>query len=390
MTEKNPSVESLSCSNSTNASFSESLLQDLNALKNKNIMIISKNFEQKIPDILSFLQNDSNLAINKISIIKYLQNLFSAIEINSEIFLRKFSSEKEKLNLYQIIIGQYISYSNSSNFPNDENDYRKELLQLFGILLSQVTINRESYHYILSFLLKYINEKNNHFNLDENDQDKEVFHLTAEHLSRILMLLQKFYQFLDQSKLSLNYFFFSGESESSITIQNKNSPKDNKKLLTLEDNLCILMFIKVFPSEYIKTVYNNRTEFKLLELKFNEKNKDKDIYINIDENNNLTTSFTSGGLAKLSENDTNWLLAKFKRKKRNKVKLYLNGRKIKYKKDKEKDKDKDKEEIKEIVLFKNFIGICYNFLIFKTKKKEIFPKFLENEVKKIILKLAQM
>ena len=382
MTEKNPSVESLSYSNSTNASFSESLLQDLNALKNKNIMIISKNFEQKIPDILSFLQNDSNLAINKISIIKYLQNLFSAIEINSEIFLRKFSSEKEKLNLYQIIIGQYISYSNSSNFPNDENDYRKELLQLFGILLSQVTINRESYHYILSFLLKYINEKNNHFNLDENDQDKEVFHLTAEHLSRILMLLQKFYQFLDQSKLSLNYFFFSGESESSITIQNKNSPKDNKKLLTLEDNLCILMFIKVFPSEYIKTVYTNRTEFKLLELKFNEKNKDKDIYINIDENNNLTTSFTSGGLAKLSENDTNWLLVKFKRKKRNKVKLYLNGRKIKYKKDKEKDKDKDKEEIKEIVLFKNFIGICYNFLIFKTKKKEIFPKFLENEVKK--------
>ena len=277
MTEKNPSVESLSYSNSTNASFSESLLQDFNALKNKNIMIISKNFEQKIPDILSFLQNDSNLAINKITIIKYLQNLFSTIEINSEIFLRKFSSEKEKLNLYQIIIGQYISYSNSSNFPNDENDYRKELLQLFGILLSQVTINRESYHYILSFLLKYINEKNNHFNLDENNQDKEAFHLTAEHLSRILMLLQKFYQFLDMSKLSLNYFFFSGESESTITIQNKNSPKDNKKLLTLEDNLCILLFIKVFPSEYIKAVYTNRTEFKLLELKFNEKNKDKDI-----------------------------------------------------------------------------------------------------------------
>ena len=143
------------------------------------------------------------------------------------------------------------------------------------------------------------------------------------------------------------------------------------------------MFIKVFPSEYIKITYPNTT-FRLLELKFNEKNKDKDISIDIDMDNNLVASFMSGTNAKLSEHDTNWLLIKFKKKKRIKVKLYLNGRKIYYKKDKDKDKDKfkDKEEIKEIVLFKNFIGICYNFMIFKTKKKEIYPKFLENEAKR--------
>ena len=266
MTEKAPSQESLNISNSTNVSFSESLLQDINSFKNKNLVIISKNFEQKIPELLSFLQNNANLAVNKISIVKYLQSLFLSININSEIFLRKYSSDKEKLNLYQIIIEQYISYSNNSNFQNDENDYRKELLILFGILLSQVTINRESYHYILSFLLKFINEKNNNINIAEEEPDEEAFHLTAEHLSRILTLLQRFYQFLDQSKLSLNYFFFSGESESSITIPNKNSIKDNKKLLTLEDNLCILLFIKVFPSEYIKTAYSRAT-FNLLELK---------------------------------------------------------------------------------------------------------------------------
>ena len=384
MTEKNSSQDSLNYSSSTNISFSESILQDINTLKNKNLVIISKNFEQKIPEILSFLQNDSNLAINKLIIVKYLQNLFLTININSEIFIRKYSSEKEKLNLYQIIIEQYISYTNSSNFKNDENDYRKELLVLFEILLQQVTINRESYHYILSFLLKFVNEKNNN-NLIKKEEDpyEDEFHLTSEHLKRILILLQKFYQFLDESKMSLNYFYFSGENESSITIQNKNSIKDNKKLLTLEDNLCILMFIKVFPSEYIKITYPNTT-FRLLELKFNEKNKDKDISIDIDMDNNLVASFMSGTNAKLSEHDTNWLLIKFKKKKRIKVKLYLNGRKIYYKKDKDKDKDKfkDKEEIKEIVLFKNFIGICYNFMIFKTKKKEIYPKFLENEVKR--------
>ena len=383
MSEKNLSQDSLSYSSSTNKSISETLLQDINHLNSKNFFIISKNFETKIPDILSYLQNNSNLALNKIIIVKFLQNMFLTININSEIFLRKLSTEKEKLNLYQIIIGQYISYTNNSNNKKDENDYRKELLVLFDILLSQVSINRESYHYILSFLIKFLNEKNNYTNLAiKEDEDEEVFHLNAEHLKRILTLLQKFYQFIDEDKMSLNYFFFSGESESSITIQNKNSIKDNKKLLTLEDNLCILMFIRVFPSEYIKMAYP-QTTFNLLELKFNDKNKDKDISINIDANNNLMANFVSDTLAKLSECDTNWLLIKFKKKKKIKVKFYLNGRKIYYKKDKDKNnKEKDKEEIKEIILFKNFIGICYNFMIFKTKKKEVYPKFLDNEVKK--------
>ena len=393
MSEKTSSQESITCSNSSrNVSFSESLLQDINYFKNKNIVIITKNFEQRIPDILAFLQNNLNLAIHKIQIVKYLQNLFLSISINSEIFLRKLSSEKEKLNLYQIIIEEYIYYTNSSNFQNDEIDYRNELLSLFDILLSQVTMDRESYHHILSFLLRFINEKNNKFdlgltptpNISDGETQKEEIHLTDKHLTRILTLLQRFYQFLDDIKLSMNYFFFSGDPETSIIIHNKNSVKDNKKLLTLEDNLCVLMFIKLFPSEHIKAAGCPQTNSKLIELKFNEKNKDKDISIELNMDNNLWTNFTIGPLVKLSENTTNWLLVKFKKKKRIKVKMYLNGNKIKYNnKDRDKEKDKDKEEIKEIILFKNFIGICYNFMIFKTKKKkEILPKFLENELLK--------
>ena len=216
MSEKTTSQESITCSSSSrNVSFSESLLQEINTFKNKNIVIITKNFEQKIPDILSFLQNNSNLAINKTQIVKYLQSLFLSIDINSEIFLRKFSYEKEKLNLYQIIIEQYIYYTNSCNFENDENDYRKELLSLFDILLSQVTMDRESYHHILSFLLRYIDEKNNKLglkkfsNLPVEENEKEEIILTAEHLTRILTLLQRFYQFLDEIKLSMNYFFLA-------------------------------------------------------------------------------------------------------------------------------------------------------------------------------------
>ena len=55
-------------SSSTSISTSESIIQDI--AKNKNIFIITKNIEQRIIEILSYLQSDSNLATNKILILK--------------------------------------------------------------------------------------------------------------------------------------------------------------------------------------------------------------------------------------------------------------------------------------------------------------------------------
>ena len=116
-------------SSSTSISTSESIIQDIT--KNKNIFIITKNIEQRIIEILSYLQSDSNLATNKILILKYLQSLFISIEFNSEIFSRKFIKEKEKLNIYKIIINQYIFYSNPANTKIDEDNYRSDLQTLF-------------------------------------------------------------------------------------------------------------------------------------------------------------------------------------------------------------------------------------------------------------------
>ena len=89
-----------------------STIQYINVLKNKNIMIITKEFEQTIPEILTFLKNDSNLAKDKLIILNYLESLFTSISINSEIFLKKESISKE--NLYEIIIYEYILYTNKS------------------------------------------------------------------------------------------------------------------------------------------------------------------------------------------------------------------------------------------------------------------------------------
>ena len=375
-------------SNSTSNSFTETLIQDLP--KMKNIFIISKNLESKIVDILSYLQSDNNLANNKIQILNYLQSLFLKVEFNSEIFIRKFINDKERLNLFKIIIYQFILYTNPGNTKIEEENYRSELHNIFILLLSKITVDRDIYHYILSFLVYFINEKNitnainKKINSSSNEyiQDEPLIVFKSEHLSRVLELLRIFYKYLRPSNEISNYFFFSGESDSSILIPNKENPKDhNKKLLNLDDTLCFMLFIKVLPSEYIKAVYP-KVIFRLLELRFNDKNK-KNLNINIDIDNNLTTSYTDKPLYKLSDSETNCIIIKFNNNKKKKVinsEIHAGFNKIELppipdESDKEKS-GKSKDEIKEVVLFKNFIGICSNIIIYKEKKNEGLPKFL--------------
>ena len=74
-------------SSSTTVSVTDSITQDIS--KVKNTYLIPKNIIQRISEILSYIQSDSNSANNKIPILKYLQSLFLSVEFNSEIFSRK-------------------------------------------------------------------------------------------------------------------------------------------------------------------------------------------------------------------------------------------------------------------------------------------------------------
>ena len=350
----------------SNNNLSEKIIEDINLYEKKDISIISKSFEATISEFLSFLIDEKNLAIFKIKIIKFLQSLFIKNEINSEIISRNCILHKNNLDIYKIIIHEYIVYKNNSNFPEDEQSYRRELLVLIDILMTQITFERESYHYILSFLINFLNVKNG--NMDCGQE----FPINSEILNRILILLQKYYHPFDISKFYGNFFFFNGESESSITINNKINNKENKKLLNLEDKLCILLFIKVFPSEEIKSS-ENKNNISILKLKLFEKKKEDEISIGTDFDNNLITNISNKPIAKLLEKETNCILIKVKKKKKIVIKLYLNGKKI-YK---EKSIEKDKVEIKQLIFFQNFTGICYNCLIFKNS----CPKYILNALK---------
>ena len=222
-------------SNSTNTSFTDNMIQEINSLKSKEIYLISKNFEAKIPELLSYLNNESNSISNKLLILKYIENLFTKICYNSEIFSSKLSNDKEKLNLFQIIINQYITS------PSDKDEYLRELKGLFSLLISQITFDRETYRYIFSFLINYINKCNNNGVINDNMTPSPDNTLTSEQLSRILQMLQIYYQSMQTIDEPYNYFYFNGESDNSITISNKDNIKANKKYFNIDESLNILM-----------------------------------------------------------------------------------------------------------------------------------------------------
>ena len=388
--DKNLNEDSIISTSTTISVITEPITQDIS--KNKNVFIISKSLEQRITEILSYLQSDENLAKNKISIVKYLQSLFLSVEFNSEIFSRKTTNEKEKLNLYKVIIQQYIFYTNPSNEKADEENYRGDLQNLFLLLLSQVPLEKDTYHYILSPLINFIKEKNimnsNKKNIPGNNnsvENEQVINFTSEHLKRVLVLLKYFYGYYKNEQSGsgvLNYFFFSGDSDSNIIIPNKENPSDNnKKILNLDETLCVMMFIKVLQSEYIKAVYP-KINFKLLELRFQDNSNT--ISINIDIDNQITIPNVKEPLIKLVENEMNCVLIKFNlNKKKSLINCEINVgfNKIDVQPIPIIDSDKEKNqkvnnEIKDIVLFKNFIGICSNIILYKEKKNEGLPKFL--------------
>ena len=89
----------------------QKLLNDIKEYSNKNLYIISKELEKQIPYILSYIQNSKSEIINKQEVIKYIKALIQNIEYNLEILLLyKSSNEKRKLNIYEILIEQYIYY----------------------------------------------------------------------------------------------------------------------------------------------------------------------------------------------------------------------------------------------------------------------------------------
>ena len=358
--------EELGKNNSNDNSFTENLIQEL---KTKNIYIITKNYESIIQQILEYLHNNSNPVGKKLEIIKYLEDLFTKVNFNSEIFLQK--SKKLNLNIYQVIINQCIS-------NNKENkEYLNELKELFLLLLSQITFDREIYHYLLSFIINYINKCNN--NIDDNNN------FNAEQLSIILLLLQLYYQSVQSVDEPYNYYYFNGDSDTFINLDLKNNSTFNKKYYNCNE-INFLLFIKLIPNNIVQNIYPEISS-KIIDiyLKSNEDKetkKHKNIIISIDKDYFLCTNYTSKNLVKLPENKLISILVKINIKEITKTEIFIDNEKIEISKDiiiPDFDKKSNKgQKIKNVKLFQNFVGICSNIIIYKENEKEKnigLPKF---------------
>ena len=202
MEKKVNNEENIDNSSKSLNNISDIIIEKINTYENKDIFLITQTLESLISEMLSFLIIPKNLVKYKIKIIKFLQSISIKNEINSEIISRILNLHNNKLSIFQIIIHEYIIYKNNSNLIDDEISYRRELLVLFDILITQITFDRESYHYILSFLINYLNVKNGNI-----DSTQEIT-INSEILNRILILLQKYYHPFDISKFYGNFFFF--------------------------------------------------------------------------------------------------------------------------------------------------------------------------------------
>ena len=366
-----------------NNPYSPNLFQEIMSLKDQNTYIISKTLEKKIPEIFSYLLEDSsiNSITNKSQLLGYLEVLFKNIDYNSEIFFCKKSNGKENLNVFEVLIHEFVLNTKTNlNNPNEEQlknieNYKEQLKNIFSILLSKLSFDKKAYHYIFSFLINYLNQKNNKIDTSQK--------LNSEQISLILELLHIYYQCVQHIDDPQNYLYFNNtikeenKSEYLITVQNKENI-NRKKILSLDDSLNIVFFIKLISKENIKNVDPNHNS-GLFELVFADPTKN--ISFNIDNENNLINNITKDKITKLEENKFINILIKFNLKDSLKIEIYLNNKKIDFPndqiaiKDNEKSKIKEKYEIKSMNFFKNFIGECTNIIIFKNKKVEALPKF---------------
>ena len=170
-----------------NIKISQNVYQEFISFKEKNIYLITESLEEKIPEILSFLMENGEeySTEKKIQVLIYLQDLFKKVDFNSEIFSKK-KSLKENMNLFEIVINQYIT--------NESKEYLSELKNIFILLINKISLDKKTYKYFFSFFIDYLNKKQK---------------LNSENIFKTLELLTIYYTTLPQIKEKDDYIYFN-------------------------------------------------------------------------------------------------------------------------------------------------------------------------------------
>ena len=343
----------------------QKLLNDIKEYSNKNLYIISKELEKQIPYILSYIQNSQKEIINKQEVIKYIKALIQNIEYNLEILLLyKSSNEKRKLNIYEILIEQYIYVDKK------ETEYFKILEETIILILGKLSYNKDIYRCILSHISNFLNKKN------KNDCIEEL-NLNEYNYCNLLNLICLFYRSKNDEK-PINYYFFNGDKNTNIIIN------EEKDCLEIKNDLYILFFVKLVDHEYLlKHFENDKNINSLLNLmQINYRDKLNNFNINIDYKN---TSISANYEEKLNTinipynlfnpKEINNVLIKLTAD--NIIDIYIDGKDIKIPKNQTPNKN---ISIENIIFSGEIYGIISTIMIYFNKQKNqmanLIPSFL--------------
>ena len=336
----------------------ESVMKNIKEMDSKNICLL--NNENIILDIYAYLQDKSLSQPNKKIILKYLSKCFDNIPTNIEFFL---NIELNKKCIYHIIIYEYIINYN-------QKDYADELRNLFAIIVKHTSFNNLLYEYIISFISNYMNKKmlllndTKNINIDQSyfKEEINVKEFNSNHLLAILELISNFFENGGDAKEPYNYFYFNGQKDENILINNCNN------ILDIKDSIYILLFMNVIDIKFLEKF----DSFSLVNIQLSNKKK-INIYVS-DKNKNLNDSFFVP-FSSFSPKQTNQVLIKIN--KGSKLQILINN------KPNISEITINENKIEFLELFNGFIGFCSNIILYKSNTKETFiPKFINNDLYK--------
>ena len=346
----------------------EDLIEKIKEYQSKKLFIITKEFESKIPSILCYLQKEENSITTKKVIVNYLNELIKNIPYNSEIILAiKSDNEKQKMNLYEIIIYQYI-YTDKN-----EKEYIKLLKQLINLILKKLSYNKDVYQNIYSYISNFFNQKLNNSESDNNKFNEYNYY-------QLLDLILSFYQSSGDDE-PLNYFYFNGDPNTYISLDNS-----KKGLLKLDNNLYFLLFVKLVDYNYISQLIKdnkNQSYSNLLNINFKDKKNNFSINVNYGEETSENANIIGIPYKSFSLKGTNNVLIKLSPNMD--VEIYVNCKKIILPSDILKDFNKKNMEVDSIKFFEGFYGFCSTIMIYRdrdnNKMENLYPDYLiEKEI----------
>ena len=318
------------------------------------------NSSKNIPELIKNLISQKKSVEQKIDILITLLGYFQINENLINVFMKPIFYGSKFYTLLEPLFDLYIS-------PILKSEQISLIEKIIKLILSHITISKSSIEYVYQKLSLYFYDKNKEI-LDENI------------LLKYLNLLNLLYSDntcdneLKIQKEMKNYIYFNGKNSSLTFKLNENPTNINSNFPTLENGLTL--FFCFYMKKNLMTQFyelNEKNKFQLVEIKIGlhkiclQLDDINNIKIIIDKNNSNLINIKSC----LKFDDWNNICFMINQKSDSKldINLVINGKNNISSFSIQKD-FQISEKIKEITLFKNFVGLVTSVLFFSFELNE--------------------